>query len=261
MHKATASKAIGPSKMACQALGLKPEYETKAAMDTDCAMCGDPIAKNESCADRVDGPLFNDHTSMANALSVYICGACRRVTRADYMAGYSDVVITPKAVYPFGTNVARSWFLLSPPKPPFVMHVHDSKNQHLTWRSPINLSQSLLRIRMGNHLLTVRVPILKEAVARYEPFAEMIRSITGREMVSRIHNKFESSARALKSNFACLVKDNVRAMSLTHKPVAAELEFYDRMTIGETWALLHIINTPKMERPAALSAPSKKSSK
>ena len=236
--------------MACRALKLDIEAPAVALMDTRCATCGDAISRHQNCVEREKEYSFNDHHFMADPLSIYLCGPCARVMKADYMSKYSDVVITRTAVYPFSKNVDRSWFFLNPPKPPFVMHVHDSKNQHLTWRSPVNLSQELYRVRLGQNVLNIRRPILKEAIARHADLTQRLSEIRGYE-VNRIHDKFDSTGRSLKSSTATTIRGHVRALASSHPDVAKKLRFFDEiMTAGETWALLHILNTDSMAMPA-----------
>jgi len=156
------------SEVVCRASGLVPDgIRFNAKNDGDhlrCAYCGTEIHDGDLYAPFLTSGNFNDRISLADRDSSHICGWCVKVTEAYglHHTGYGMFSLVD-GVIPFAKSVEIAAGLLDPPTPPFVALQRASKNQHMAWRAPVNLSREMFMIRVGDVDLRVRRPLLLKA--------------------------------------------------------------------------------------------------
>jgi CRISPR type IV-associated protein Csf1 len=82
------------------------------------------------------------------------------------------VCVTATAMIPAARPTHKKWLLLNPPEPPFVFLQTDSKLSHMIWRTPVTLSKELWYVRLGARLIVVRLPVVHEALKRFNQIAQ-----------------------------------------------------------------------------------------
>jgi len=185
---------IYPSELAAQALGIKPLGTPHTGAACHCAMCGRPIAGGDLSMRKKLPKTFLDFPHLRP--SDWLCGFCVATTKQNTMRALQRCVITPKGVYPIGTDDARAWFWLSPPKPPFVVVINHSTTAafHYFWRTPVTLDERLVAMNIDGVTYQVRRPLVLKAL---EHAAYLVEQIA----------KLAKKKGAMKSPFVVLSRD------------------------------------------------------
>lgn len=144
------------SELVVNTFDLPLVHNAVAEHDCHCAMCGSQIKAGESVADNTFPSSFNDHRYLASPASKFRCGYCEAVlNEKKFQVNYSTAVFSKKGAFPISKKTARACVLLNPPQPPFAMSVQVSKSQHVVWKAPLNLSNDIYFIQVGE--LTVKI--------------------------------------------------------------------------------------------------------
>lgn len=146
-----------------QALGQDPDG-VPAKEEGACALCGLRINPGEFCAPLALGPAFMDDLSLAARGSQIVCGHCGPLLTAKGLMTTGYGAFSPAGHAPFRKWADIARLLTDPPEPPFVMTYATSNNQHMAWRSPVNLSRDLFYVRVGLRDLKIRRKVLLAAV-------------------------------------------------------------------------------------------------
>lgn len=268
-----------PSEMAVRAFGIAPQPKKQgiAEQDTCCAMCGRQVRKGEVCdAEFVNQGTFMDDLDLAVRGSQTICQWCGTVKRAAAMPALKGTVVCKEGVLPIRSDAHRSWFLLTPPEPPFVALIGITQNQHLVWRTPVTLSRQLITVRVGEDLLTIRQGRLQESVAACRRAGEISAEMLTRQ--AQKHNKKAKPIKPFPHPFMSLDRDGKNVNHGVFRPTAVELglknaelqsllDFLACSTKGELWALATLAkttpDTPVKPEPLTLdfTKPEKKKEK
>lgn len=216
---------------------------THAEHDSHCGVCGGTIAAGSACDDMVLTKSFTNQNDLADLASPYRCVGCASIMADNrFQMQLSSVVITPKAIYPFAKKIDRGFFLINPPEPPFAMVVGVSKQQHVVWRSPLNLNSRRFQIQLGDDRVAIRHSHLMEAVSAAKSIqacdiSAAITAITGRktkikENTSPFTFSDMKSARSRQNEWAWWAL-------LLRKEGKHDAEFkaLDELTSDEAWAL------------------------
>lgn len=165
-HPAHPAYPVYQSDIAIQGAKLELDGAPWKSEATGCACCGKPILPGDIAVRDKDrfGASFTDGPSLARRGSGAVCGACSALMNAKPLMALQHVVITRDAVYPIRKDIHRAWFLLTPPEPPYVAVVSDTKQAHLIWRTPPTLDNRLMIVRLGGRILRIRRPILERAL-------------------------------------------------------------------------------------------------
>lgn len=158
---------ISPSRLALEAAGAPLEGTEKCTAEqakSACAVCGGPLHEGE-LIDTLDLPeSFTNHNALADPHGKLVCGACSAVmSRHGFQLEGGTVLVSAEGIFPIGKKVNRAWAFLTPPKPPFAIAIQNSKSQHTLWRAPVSLSADLIFLRLGEQVLSVRMPLLRAA--------------------------------------------------------------------------------------------------
>ncbi|WP_347364487.1 type IV CRISPR-associated protein Csf1 [Vibrio vulnificus] len=212
---------------------------THADHDSHCGICGGAIKAGDACDDMVLTKTFTNQNDLADMSAPYRCVGCASVM-ADgrFQMQLSSVVITPQAIYPFAKKVDRGFFLINPPEPPFAMVIGVSKQQHVIWRSPINLNNRRFQIQLGDDRVAIRHSFLMEAVSA-------VKSIHACDIAATIGNKTKIKENASPFTFsdmksACSGQNEwVTWAKLLRENGIHKEEFnaLDELTSDEAWAL------------------------
>lgn len=162
-----------PSELVCASLALDPADVGGTVLEADsaCERCGQAlVAGTVGVRSRYSNSFTNDFDLAAR--TGVACQACIRVCDNEILSGFAvfgsfrsvGTVFTTDGFYTVSTDAARAQLILEPPPPPFLVTIAASRKQHLIWRTPVSLSRDFFYVRLGNHLLSVRRPMLLRAL-------------------------------------------------------------------------------------------------
>lgn len=256
------------SDLAVSALGIEPEGVPWPREATRCACCGKPVLPGDLAVRDKDrfGQQFTDGPSLACKGSGAVCGSCSAVMNAKPLRALQHAVVTAKAAYPIRKDVHRSWFLLTPPEPPYVVVVSDTKQAHLVWRTPVTMDNNLVVVRLGARLLRIRRWVLDQALRDCQLVADAVNAarVAGDAQGGRKRAEVEG----LRHPFVALARDfDEPAHGVLRREVASEDERspesgvgravarLKRLGPGELWALATLAkrNIEQPEKPAPIS--------
>lgn len=153
------------TKLICNSLNIKPQGSGVVDSACHCGVCGSAIIAGDVVDEMVFPASFTNQKDLVDELAEFRCGYCTSVmTNPEFVRKYSTMVFTKDGAYPIGKKINRAWFLINPPKPPFLMCVQSSKSQHITWRTPVSLSKDVFFVQLGDITLTIRHKVLMDAL-------------------------------------------------------------------------------------------------
>ena len=87
---------------------------------------------------------------------------------------YSKSYATPEGVFKLASNEDIQAFILKPPKPPFVAVYNTRQQQHMIWRTPLCLSDTVLTMRLDDEILHIdRAKVIRAVGAWQRTLARM----------------------------------------------------------------------------------------
>ena len=235
------------SILALQAAGQKPSVgPVEAGPGEQCLMCARELHSGERvhlADDVLDKGSFANWSSLAlpyqrgkgrRKSTSKICGWCREVMRPPWMQKLGRAVIDRNGVWRFARNCEIAYWLLNPPEPPFMMAILDQKQQHIWWRTPINWDRRLIRMRLGEKLLTLRPKMLRKGLEAVKALSDATR---GRK---QFQSPYVSLSRDMGETGAYRLRDEVEA--LRDDPIlGAHVRLLDSLTPGEVWAVSSVL--------------------
>lgn len=234
-----------PSRMAVEAAGLVPIYSTTAPTRTRCAMCGTPISQGEKCNDFVPSIAFNDSQYLTDQNSHYLCGYCVQISSKDFLQKRSRSVVAEGKFWKFASNNDRAYFLLNPPKPPFIMLGTDATQQHLIWRCPVSVSKDVFFVRYGHRLLRIRHAKLLQAVDASKRLSEKLTANqaanAGKGRPKVIRSPYVRIDRMMTDVTHGMLRNDTIALAQNNMESSRDVDLLSSLTPGETWALSAII--------------------
>ncbi|PIV35212.1 MAG: hypothetical protein COS34_03435 [Lysobacterales bacterium CG02_land_8_20_14_3_00_62_12] len=159
-----------PSALAATALGLTPKGIAWGDDQGElvCALERRRLQYGELVVPFRPSPSFMDDTEIAR--TGIVSASANLFLAKDVMMVAQRAVFCAEGAFSLATDAARTWFFLTPPRPPFVAVIADSMLQHLVWRTPICCSQDLITFRHGAKLHSVRRRRLIDAVAQLKEY-------------------------------------------------------------------------------------------
>jgi len=229
---------------------------------TQCACCGKPVNPGDIAV--IDkhrfGPNFTDGPALAAKGSGAVCGSCSAVMNAPPLAALQRHLITSEGAFSLGTDSARTWLLLTPPEPPWVAVITDSKQSHMIWRTPVTVDNNLMTIRYGGRLLRIRRSILMEAIQDCQTLMDDLRAfkaaqVKGAKLAEDSKHPFVDLKREMDQPMFGVVRADVMVMAKAKRELAtiARLQRLAQLTPGELWGLATLIKktpvTPERPQP------------
>lgn len=114
---------VYPSDLACEALGVELSNNTSITAPDDgrCAMCNKPHKAGDAVDLMEMGKSFTLNLQISNPTSPYRCTACSHIVSSqDYLKKLGGGVIFEEGFFPCLSKKDRGYWLLHPPKPPFI---------------------------------------------------------------------------------------------------------------------------------------------
>lgn len=148
---------ISPSEIALHAAGFDPisEYELEAA--ANCVMCGIAMHEGDLAAEWNPKDSFTNWPHLQAPNSKHLCPHCAGAWRKEFTQGWiTGAIFNMDGVHRPNSTETLAHALLYPPAPPFVWIRGDQNQQHLVWRTPVTTDVGLLRIRLGEQVVSIR---------------------------------------------------------------------------------------------------------
>ena len=243
---------ISPSKLAVTAAGIRPVGSQRAKKECRCAMCGTEIKVGELLDDFVTGAGFTDYPALACKPSKVICGDCKAVWRKEFMQKYSKAVISEEGIFPFAKMENQAYWLLNPPKTPFIMMVSDQQQQHLVWRCPVNYSSEIYQLRFGGSTMTIRRTVLLDALAAAQLLVRTFNE--GKKKGEQIKNPFWRLDWNMLDLRHGLLRNDLASLQDDESMKAKDL--LRSISSGEMWALCVLLAGKEPVRPDPVVTPS-----
>lgn len=160
--------ALSPSRIAVAALNV-PMVGNQCA-DTRhtserCAVCGGPIHEHEPFDSDFKLPnSFTSWASLADEFGHVRCGACTAIqTNQVFQGTYGSGLFSKDGFRQALKRSHRAWLIRNLPAPPFIFVIQTTRSQHTVWRAPITTSVERIYVRVGEQLMTARMPLLRQA--------------------------------------------------------------------------------------------------
>ncbi|EQD52305.1 CRISPR-associated protein, Csf1 family, partial [mine drainage metagenome] len=154
----------------------------------------------------------------------------------DWMQKYSKTFACEQGVFKFASNDQQAAMLLNPPATPFAAIFSTKQQQHMIWRTPVSLSRDFFMVRVDGDVLTIRHPILMDALRIYK-FAEKVMTDTvpaGRK--KSLKGPAALFDRELQSSKMGMLRPDVDAL-MRETGNDAVIDQLHNLSMGEWWAL------------------------
>jgi len=241
---------LSPSDIVVKAAGLSLPKGEAATSNGRCAMCGKVHHIGDGVFPFEPETSFTDIASLSDPTSRYTCTACVAIWNGEIMRAVGRTVINSEGVFPANKSMHIAYWLLNPPKPPFLFMLSDQQLQHLAWRTPVNYSQKIFQIRFGSKLLTIRRDRLTDAVASCNTLCAA--ASVGRKGAA-LKSPFMSLTRDLDSVRHGKFNPNVLKAVASNPELSVHIDRINQLSPGEMWALSTVLYAVP-ERPDALMA-------
>lgn len=233
-----------PSDVVDQVLNLSPDKGLLIwrGDSTHCSLCARPINDSDLYSPSALGEFFSD-TRDLSCNSRIICWRCVALKKQALLFGLQNAVVTADGVFPVAKDVNKAWLFTMPPEGPMLITFSSiAMAQHLSWRTPITLSNQLLRVRFGHRLFTVRPSAINRALA--------IADTLNADSKQRWRSPLYLDRAATDESHGKLLPWAQQA--LDDESVA----FLTSLSAGEYWALAYLMHTkrPVPEKPESITS-------
>lgn len=247
---------ITTPQLIVDSLGIAPIGTEKATTPGLCVMCGTGYAIGATVEPFAPGDSFTEYADLQNPTGSHICGACNATWRKEFMQNYTKSVVCSEGLFPFFSNDAVAYWLLNPPQPPYAMFISTQQLGHIVWKAPVSHSRDLMIVRYNDKILKIRRGHLLESIeaARYlsERLCEAANSATqakGRKKATRDFINPMILDRSLERTNHGQFKAEVSDLAANDSIAASSIATLQRATVGETWALAHILYVTHPVKP------------
>lgn len=257
------------TELAVKAVGLRLPDAPLSKRDTNCNCCGRPIKSGDPAHPLKVSDAFMDDAWFANR-SGQVCPFCNAMlsSRVSKKLGSANAIVyTEEGAFPIAKDNHRTWFLLAPPKKPFVVTASSTINfQHVVWKAPVTLSPDMIFVAWPTRIMTIRHRVLIRAVEACSRIAQEVALL--KETASndpKKKKKKRGSVKALSHPYICLdrnlgdlnhglIRPDINALATESESLAADLRFLETLSLGETWALATLVKAkPEVpEKPEPL---------
>ncbi|AJF08227.1 type IV CRISPR-associated protein Csf1 [Geoalkalibacter subterraneus] len=247
---------FNPTEFACKALGLEPQGEPWGKNHpVSCTYCGRTIEFGDLSLKKVIGSNFLDAHELTAPGTNVCCGWCAPCKSKSFLARLGAAVITEEGAYSILSDANRTWFLLTPPKPPFMVFARSIENaQHLVWRTPMTYDIEAIQLRFGPHLFVIRHSVLLKSIKVCERMGKKITAYkqdkAGAKKNSgfRHRHPFASLDRMGKGAKSGVFLPHVQDLCHSDPQFAEDAAFIRKLSDGELWGLATLMKQ-KPEEP------------
>lgn len=240
------TQSIRPTRFILDAIGENPAKVLEATSPGRCAMCGFAHHEGDPVVPFSPSDSFTDYHNLCAPESDLICGWCAACWRRDFLQTYLRSVVTEEGIFPCASNDHIAFWLTTPPEGPYMIFIGDQQQQHVVWRTPVNVSRDTMVMRYGERLIMIRPQHLIKATEAAKALAEAIGADNKNKSVKspfvRLSRDFDDLNHGLLSDAALQVVDE--------KPsLRQHLDVLLTSTPGEIWALTFTLYSRNPYRP------------
>lgn len=231
---------------------LEPSTSGVVAMTTHCVMCAAPLAEGDRAnpvTSNTFGDAFNNKLDLRALTGTHVCGDCQVLWSKDWLQKYSKTFACAQGVFKLASNDDVAAFLLTPPEPPFCAIYSTRQQQHMIWRTPVSLSQDYFVVRLDGDLLTIRRPVLMDALAAYKHAEHLMATVLLEGRKKALKGPAALFDRQLESSSMGMLRSDVEAL-LRQTGDTWVIEKLHALSIGEWWAL-NVLRFADADNPPA----------
>jgi CRISPR type IV-associated protein Csf1 len=245
------SYPISPSQIAAKAARLAPSGMFRAPAPGLCAMCGTHYEHGESVSPAVLPETFTDYSALRNQGGDHICGWCTAVMNRDFSQTHLKSVICAEGVFSAASNDHIAYWLMNPPAGAWLFVQGDQKVQHIIFRTPVNHSQDVFQVRLGETVVTIRRAMLaqgKEAANALAAVANDIRFRDGKRGAA-LKSPFVSLSRDFDALSQGVLRRELLVEAQEKPEVKRLVNIIQKLTAGELWGLTAVLYATNPHRP------------
>jgi CRISPR type IV-associated protein Csf1 len=246
---------ISPTQLIIRSLGMQPEGTERAEVAGRCVMCGGDYSAGELVEPFSPKDSFTEYSDLQNPSGTHICGACKATWRKEFMQNYTKSVVCEGGLYPFFSNDAVGYWILNPPPPPYLMFISTQQLGHIVWKAPVNLSRDLMLVRYNDKVLKIRRDHLLKCVTAVRLLSDLLlkdaKPGRGRKPTTGVFKNPLILDRSLEREVHGRLRDEVRALPTRYPESQDAIDTLDSATVGETWALAHVLYATDPVKPEA----------
>lgn len=159
---------LSPSLIALRALRMDAQVKaagqicaTDEIAQAGCAVCGATIRSGEMVAYLDLKGTFTNVASLARPGGRYCCAACAALMgEQKFMKSYASGLYSEEGYRSLSSWDYRAWILHHLPKTPFLFVIASAKSHHTIWRAPVNLSDRMVVMRVGEKVMRASLDTL-----------------------------------------------------------------------------------------------------
>lgn len=214
-----------------------------------CSACGVTIQKGDPVIKPSLGDSFTDWQYLIHPGAVHLCTHCATCFGKAFLQSFQTsrapaAVFSQDGAWLITKDQQRHWFLLNPPKPPFVAYIAMTNNQHLVWRAPFTMDTRVVKIAHGRSTLIIHRERLFKASEICFEITEQIRK-DGIKI--NTNHPFISLSRDMDVDGYGRIRADILTWMIK-KGMKEKLRFLESLNEGELWGL-GILNKSKPEIP------------
>lgn len=221
------------------AAGLTPVGTAVVEHPDHCMMCAAALKPGDLAnpvTKRTFTDAFNNTLDLRAPSGHHVCGDCQVLWRKDWLQKYSKTFACEQGVFKLASNEHLAGFLFNPPEPPFAAIFSTKQQQHMIWRTPLSLSRDLFVVRVDNDLLTIRQPLLLEALAAYRHAESIMAAVKPMGRTALLKAPAALFDRGLAHGQMGMLRPDVEAL-LRQVGEAWIIDLLHGLSMGEWWAL------------------------
>lgn len=256
------------TEIAVKSIGIKLPDAPQSEHDTTCACCGRQIQTGDPYHPLdLSGAFMDDAWFVSRSgVSCPWCNAMLSSLVSKKLGSANAIVYTDEGAFPIAKDNNRTWFLLNPPKTPFVVTASATINfQHVVWKAPVSLSPDMIFIAWPTRIMTIRHKVLMRAVEACSRISLEVVALKESANNDPKSKKKKAPIKALSHPYICLdrnlgdlnhgaIRPDIRELAAQSKTLAADLALLETLSLGETWALSTLVKAkPEVpEKPEPL---------
>jgi CRISPR type IV-associated protein Csf1 len=257
---------ISPSRIALNAAGFDPIAEYQLKDESRCVMCGISMQLGDQAAAWAPTDSFTNWMHLLAPESKHVCPHCNGAWRIEFTQGWATgALYNEEGVHKVNSADSMAHALLNPPKTPFLWVRGDQKQQHLVWRTPITVDPNLLRVRLGEKVVSIRRQIVLDALNDFRAAEEVLKTLPKDQRPAKKANPGNESGIYKYLDWSidnvdhALLSDALLALAAgkeEHSNQFAELaRVLQALNFGEVWALMILLKSKTPTAPTIVATP------
>lgn len=256
---------ISPSKIALHAAGFEQVIEYWLEEKTQCTMCGVEMHAGDQAAAWKPKDSFTNYAHLLAPSSKHICPDCAGAWRVEFTQSWANgAIFNVDGVQQVNSFETMAYALLNPSQTPFLWVRCDQKQQHLVWRTPVTLDANLLRVRLGETVVTIRRLVVIDALKAVRDAEDAMKTLPKELRPAKKGNPgneagiFKYLDWAIDNVDHSLISDGFMALTSGNehaKQFSDLLNLLKSLNFGEVWALMILLKSKNPTKPEIIATP------